>query len=57
MRGLAADDVLRGAGDDDAAAGVAAFRAEIDHVIGCLDHVHVVLDQQHGMPGVHKAVQ
>ena len=37
------------AGDDDFAAGMAAFRSEVDDVVGGLDHVHVVLDEQHGV--------
>ena len=57
MRRLGARDDLRRAGGHDLAAGVAAFRPEVDDVVGGLDHVEVVLDQHHGVAGVHEAVQ
>src|SRR5919201_4324683 len=34
---------------DDAAAGFAAFRAEIDDPVGLLDDVEVMLDDEHGV--------
>ncbi len=34
------------------AAGVAAFRAEIDHVVVGLDDIEVVLDDAHCVPGI-----
>ena len=57
VRRLAARHLLRRAGHDDLAAGVAAFRAEIDDVVGGLDHVHVMLDEQHRVAGVDEPVQ
>jgi len=47
MRRFAPGHVFRSPCDDDFPAGVAAFRPEIDDVVGGLDHVHVVLDEQH----------
>jgi hypothetical protein len=41
-----------GTGHDNFAAGVAAFRAEIDHVVVGLDDIEVVLDDDHCVPGV-----
>ena len=38
-------------GHDDFPAGMPAFRPEIDDVIGRLDDVQVMLDQQDGVPG------
>ena len=35
----------------------AALRAQVDHVVGGLDHVQMVLDQQHRVPGVDQPVQ
>lgn len=37
---------------DNFAACVAAFRAEIDHVVVGLDDIEVVLDDDHWVPGV-----
>ena len=54
---LQARDLLRRAGHHDLAAGVAAFRTEIDDVVGGLDHVQVVLDQQHRVAGVDEPVE
>ena len=39
-------DLLRWAGDDHTSACVAAFRAEVDNVIGLLYDVEVVLDDE-----------
>ena len=44
-------------GHDDLPAGVAAFRAQIDDVIGGLDDVHVVLDEDHRVPGIDELIQ
>ncbi len=57
IRLSARGDVLRRARHHHFAAGVATFRAEVDHVVGGLDHVEVVLDQQDGVAGVHQPVQ
>ena len=48
---------FRRALDDDSAAGVAAAGAQVDDPVGGLDHVEVVLDDQHGVTHVHQAVQ
>ena len=42
---------------DDCPAGMPAFRAQINDMVGGLDHVHVVLDQEHAVSGVHELVQ
>ena len=57
MGRAAAGDVLGRAGHDDLAAGVAALRPEIDHMVRGLDDVHMVLDQENGMAGVDQPVQ
>src|SRR5215213_5949291 len=54
---LAGGDLLGGAGDYDFAAGVAAFGAEVDDMVGGLDDVEVVLDGKDGVAGVDQAVQ
>jgi predicted HTH domain antitoxin len=45
MRRLARGHIFGRAGHHDPAARVAALGPQIDHVVGRLDHVHVVLDQ------------
>jgi hypothetical protein len=40
-----------------AAAGVAAFGAQVDDPVGLGDHVQVVLDHHHAVAAVHQAVQ
>ena len=44
-------------GDDDLAAAGAALRAEVDDPVGRLDHVEVVLDDEHRVAGVDEVVQ
>src|SRR5204863_990507 len=44
-------------GYDNFAAGVSALGTEIDHMIGGLDYVEVMLDQKHGMSGIDETVQ
>ena len=36
---------------------MAAVGAEIDHVISSLDHVQVMLDEQHGVAGIDQPIQ
>src|SRR5690606_15125466 len=55
--GSRARDRLRRARRDHAAAGVAAGRAEIDDVVGALYDVEVVLDDDHGVSGVHELLE
>ena len=43
---------FRGSGGDEAAAGASALRAEIDDVVGALDHFEVVLNHDDGMSSV-----
>ena len=57
VRRFACGDLLRRTGGDDAAAGVAALGAQVDHVIGGLDDVEVVLDREHGVARVDEAIQ
>ena len=43
-------------GDDEAAAAT-AFRTEVDDPVGGLDHVEIVLDDEHGVALVDQSVQ
>src|SRR5690606_19066265 len=52
-----ADNLLRRAGGNDAAAAVAALGAEIDDPVGGLDDVEIVLDHHHRVAGVAQPVQ
>jgi hypothetical protein len=49
--------VLGRAGQQDAPAAGAAFGAQVDHPVGGLDHVEVVLDHDDGVAGVAQLVQ
>ena len=57
IRPLARADLLRRARRDDLAARVPALRAEIDDVVGGLDHIEMVFDQDHRVPSVNERVQ
>src|SRR6267143_1305385 len=57
VRAAVAHDLFRGAGGNDFAALIPAFRAEVDDVIGGLEYVEVVLDDDHGVPGIDQAMQ
>src|SRR5256885_6288716 len=57
VRAAVAHDLFRSAGRDDFAALIPAFRAEVDDVIGGLEYVEVVLDDDHGVAGVDQAMQ
>ena len=57
MTGFFSRDHFWSARDHDASAAVAALGAEVDHPVGGLHHVHVVLDDHHGIAGVAQAVQ
>src|SRR5256885_4405922 len=57
VRPAVAHDLFRSAGGDDFAALIPAFRAEVDDVIGGLEYVEVVLDDDHGVAGVDQAMQ
>src|SRR6187399_2296438 len=59
-----ARDALRVGGDrlgracrDQTPARNAASRSEVDHVIGRLDHIEVMLDDDDRIPGVNQAVE
>ena len=51
------DDFFGGAGDDELAAGFAAFGADFDDPIGGLDDIEVVLDHQHRVAVVDEVVE
>src|SRR3954469_19851007 len=57
MRCFDARDFLRRAAGDDRSAARAALGTEIDDVVGGLDHVEIVLDDEHGVAAVHEAMQ
>src|SRR4051795_7294795 len=50
-------DVLRRANRDDLAACLAALGPEIDNPVGLLDHIEVVLDDDHRVAAVHETLQ
>ena len=53
----AGGDFFRGTGGDHLPAGVAPFGSQVDHVVGGLDYIQMVLDQQHRVTHVDQAVQ
>ena len=53
----AARAIFRCAGKDDAAARVAALRTEIDDMIGHLDDVQVVLNDEHRVARVGQTIE
>src|SRR6267143_501196 len=57
IRAAVAHDLFRSAGGNHFAALIPAFRAEVDDVIGGLEYVEVVLDDDHGIPGIDQAMQ
>jgi hypothetical protein len=52
-----AGDGFRGASDEKVAAGLTAFRAEVDDPIGFGDEVEVMFDDEDGVTGVNEAMQ
>src|SRR5215469_3480096 len=57
VAGFARGDVFRGAGRDDAAAGVATFRTQVDDPVGGLDDFEIVLDDEHRVAGLDQCMQ
>jgi hypothetical protein len=57
VRCLARRDLFGCAARDQFASLVASLRAEVDDVIGRLDHVQVVLDHHDRMPAVNQSIQ
>jgi hypothetical protein len=57
VRSLAPGHLFRRPRDHDLAAGVSSLGTQIDHMIRGLDDVHVMLDEQHCVAGVHQPVQ
>ena len=57
VRGFAPGDVLGRSGYNDLPTAVPALRAQVDDVVGALDDVHVMLDQQDRVPSIHQLVQ
>jgi hypothetical protein len=55
--GLARGHLLRGTRHHDLPAGVTAFGAKVNDVVSGLDHVHVMLDHQHGVTGVDELIE
>ena len=49
--------LLGGAGGDDVAAGVATLGAEVDDVVGALDHFEVVFDDNDGVSGLDEVLE
>jgi len=57
VAGGVGDELLRRAFGDDAAAGVAAFGAQVDYLVGGLDEVEVVLDDHGGVAAIDQVVE
>lgn len=57
VRRFACSDIFRRPRDDDLAAGVAPFRAEVDDVVSGFDDVEVVPDQNRGIPRIDKPIR
>ena len=57
VRPLVTRDLLRPPSRDDLAAAVARFRTEIDHPVGELDDVEVVLDEHERVSGVDETIE
>src|SRR3954466_4718095 len=57
VRRVHARDVLRRPGGDDGSAARAAFRAEIDDPVRRLDHVEVVLDDEHRVAAIDETME
>ena len=60
LAGVAAFDLchfLRGAAGYHGSAAVAALGPQVDEVVRSLDHVQVVLNDQHAVAGVHQTLQ
>ncbi len=51
------DNCFRWAGGDDTPAIIPPLGAQVDHPVGGLDHIHVVLDDDHGVPLIGQPVQ
>jgi len=49
--------LFRRACHNDPASGITAIRAQVDDPVCCLDHVHVVLDDQYGIPFVDEPLE
>ena len=49
--------LLRRPRRDDGTATITTLGAEVDEIIGRFDDVHVVLDDQHGIPVVHQTAE
>ena len=49
--------LFRGAGCHNAAAASAAFRSQVNDIVGALDHIQIVLNNDHRIARVHQFVQ
>ena len=56
VRARLVDEAFWSAAEEDFAAFVAAFRAEIDDVVRLLDDIHMVLDDDHGVTCLYEQV-
>ena len=57
MRRFDLRDLFRCAGRDDATAVLAPFGTQVDHVVGRLDDVEVVLDHEQGVPRLEQLAE
>ena len=57
VRRLAPGDFLRRAGTDDLAAAASAFGSQVDKVVGSLDDVQIVLNDEHRVTHLHQPLE
>ncbi len=57
IRFLRCRDLLRRAFGDHRTAAGTAFRSEVNAIVGCLDHIQIVFDDDHTVAAVHQPLQ
>ena len=50
-------NLLRCSGRNHISALIAAFRAQVNDIVRCFDHIQVVLNYHNGVSGIHKQLQ
>lgn len=57
MAGFAGGDLFRRTGDDEFPAAFAGVGSEVDHPVGALDNVEIVLDHNDAVAGIDDALK